>query len=234
VTAALLVSGGPDYAHDFHASAAALAGVLAVAGFDTTVVHHPDAVVDALSDEVGLLVVNALWWQMTHERYDALRAEWGYSTPAATRSAITDFVAAGGGLLGSHTASICFDDWPEWGTVLGGAWNWERSSHPPAAPVHARVVSAEAAAHPVLAGLAPTLDLVDEVYGEVDLADGCEVLMVARRTADDREQPVVWAHRFGAGRVVYDGFGHDAASINDPHHAALIRAAARWCAKETR
>jgi type 1 glutamine amidotransferase len=45
---------------------------------------------------------------------------------------------------------------------------------------------------------------------------------------------VVWAHRFGAGRVVYDGFGHDAASINDPHHAALIRAAARWCAKETR
>jgi hypothetical protein len=118
--------------------------------------------------------------------------------------------------------------------VLGGAWNWERSSHPPAAPVHARVVSAEAAAHPVLAGLAPTLDLVDEVYGEVDLADGCEVLMVARRTADDREQPVVWAHRFGAGRVVYDGFGHDAASINDPHHAALIRAAARWCAKETR
>jgi type 1 glutamine amidotransferase len=40
--------------------------------------------------------------------------------------------------------------------------------------------------------------------------------------------------RFGAGRVVYDGFGHDAASINDPHHAALIRAAARWCAKETR
>jgi type 1 glutamine amidotransferase len=71
------------------------------------------------------------------------------------------------------------------------------------------------------------------VYGEVDLADGCEVLMVARRTADDREQPVVWAHRFGDGRVVYDGFGHDAASINDPHHAALLRAAARWCVKET-
>jgi type 1 glutamine amidotransferase len=99
--------------------------------------------------------------------------------------------------------------------------------------VHARVVSTDAAAHPVLAGLAPTLDLVDEVYGEVDLADGCEVLMVARRTADDREQPVVWAHRFGDGRVVYDGFGHDAASINDPHHAALLRAAARWCVKET-
>ncbi len=234
MTTALLVSGGPDYAHDFGASAGALAAVLAEIGIVTTVVDHPDAVVDLLPGSFDLLVVNALRWQMTHERYDAMRSEWGYATPAATRRAISTFVASGGGLLGSHTASICFDDWPEWREVLGGAWNWERSSHPPAAPVHAWIASSAAAQHPVLAGAAPTLDLVDEVYGEVDLADGCEVLMVARRTPDDREQPVVWAHRFGTGRVVYDGFGHDAASINDPHHAALIQAAVRWCTEEER
>jgi type 1 glutamine amidotransferase len=234
VTTALLVSGGPDYAHDFRASAGALVAVLDDIGIATTVVDHPDAVVDLLPGSFDLLVVNALRWQMTHERYDAMRADWGYSTPAATRSAISAFVASGGGLLGSHTASICFDDWPEWRDVLGGAWNWERSSHPPAAPVHARVVSAEAALHPAMRGVSPELHLVDEVYGEVDLAAGCEVLMVARRTPDDRDQPVVWAHHFGAGRVLYDGFGHDAASINDPHHAALIQAAARWCTEEER
>lgn len=234
MTTALLVSGGPDYAHDFQASAGALVAVLAEIGVATTVVDHPDAVADLLPGSFDLLVVNALRWQMTHERYDAMRAEWGYSTPTSTRRAISGFVAAGGGLLGSHTASICFDDWPEWRDVLGGAWNWERSSHPPAAPVHARVVSAEAAQHPAMRGVAPELDLVDEVYGEVDLAAGCEVLMVARRTPDDRDQPVVWAHHFGAGRVVYDGFGHDAASINDPRHAALIQAATRWCTEEER
>ncbi len=42
------------------------------------------------------------------------------------------------------------------------------------------------------------------------LRDDVEVLAVAKRTPDDDDQPVVWAHRYGAGRVVFDGFGHDA------------------------
>ncbi|MEI6497109.1 MAG: ThuA domain-containing protein [Actinomycetota bacterium] len=232
MTSVLLVTGGPDYAHDFGASAAALAAVIGATGADVKVVDHPDRAAELLPGGFDAVVVNALRWRMLHERYDQWRAQWGYHTPASTRAAFTEFVAAGGGLMGSHTASICFDDWPEWREVLGGAWNWERSSHPPVAPVAARVVSARAAQHAVLAGLPPTLELVDEVYGEVDLADGCEVLMVARRTPDDADQPVLWAHQFGAGRVVYDGFGHDATSINEPQHAALIRQAVRWVCGE--
>jgi type 1 glutamine amidotransferase len=58
--------------------------------------------------------------------------------------------------------------------------------------------------------------------------------MVARRSDDDRDQPVVWAHRYGAGRVVYDGFGHDATSINDADHAALLRRAVDWVTEGVR
>jgi hypothetical protein len=220
----LLLTGGPDYAHDFADSGGTLAALARAAGHAVDVVDHPDAVVDVLADGYGALVVNALRWRMLLDRYDPWREDWSYHTPPATRAAISEFVAAGGGLLASHTASICFDDWPGWRDVLGGAWDWERSGHPPAALVTARV----AAEHPVTTGVPPTFTLVDEVYGDLDLTDGIVPLVLARRAPDDHEHPVVWAHRFGAGRVVYDAFGHDGASIAHPVHARLLRQALAW------
>jgi uncharacterized protein len=231
VTAALVLTGGPDHAHDFAASGAALAAVVAGAGLDVAVVDHPDDAAAPLgAGGIDVLVVNALRWRMLGERYDPWRERWGYETPRSTRRAITDFVAAGGGLVGSHTASICFDDWPGWGEVLGGAWDWERSSHPPLGPAEVRVT----AAHPVVGGLPATFTVVDEVYGDQRLEPGIEVLAVARRTPDDTDQPVVWAHQFGSGRVVYEGFGHDDTSLQQPELVRLLQQAVRWAAREER
>lgn len=225
MTSVVVLTGGPEYAHDFVASSAAIAQVLRCDGHTVAVVDHPDAVAEVLA-AAQVLVVNALWWRMLGERYDHLRDTWGYHTSDATRHAIESFVRAGGGLVGSHTASICFDDWPEWGDVLGGAWQWGCSSHPAAGPVHAEVTEG-ASGHPVMNGV-PVLDLVDEVYGDQSLRPATRVLMTARRTPDDRDQPVVWAASYGAGRVVYDGFGHDAASLLDAQHQRLLRNAVRW------
>ncbi len=232
MTAALLLTGGPDHAHDFPASAEALTDVLGDAGVDVTVVDHPDRAAELLPGSFRLLVVNALRWRMLPERYAPWRDEWAYATAPATREALSGFVAKGGSLLASHTASICFDDWPEWGDVLGGSWQWDVSSHPAVGPVEAHTVSGDAARHPVLHGLPTTLALDDEVYGDLSMRPDVQVLMTARRTPDDAEQPVLWTHRYGRGRVVYDGFGHDAASIRHPHHAALLRQAATWLVEE--
>ena len=225
MTAVLVITGGPDYAHDFAASSGALADIVLAGGHDVVVVGDVDAGAAMLPGGFGVIVINALRWQMSHDRYDHLRHQWAYSTTPATKQAITSFVADGGGLVGIHTASICFDDWPAWRDVLGGGWNWDRSSHPPLG--HVTAITVAHAVHPVTAGLA-SLSLVDEVFGDMDLVAGCEVLMTARRTPDDTEQPVVWAHRYGRGRVVYDGFGHDAVSLADPDHAALIGRAIQW------
>ncbi len=226
-----MLTGGPDYAHDFVASASAVADVLGQDGHHVTVIDHPDVVASALGVGTDVLVVNALRWQMAHDRYDHLRDRWGYTTSDATKESIRSFVAGGGGLVGCHTASICFDDWPEWGRILGGSWNWDASSHPPVGPVSASVVAGGATRHPVVRDVV-ALDLHDEVYGALDLAPGIDVLMTARRHADDDEQPVVWAWSYGAGRVVYDGFGHDAASVRDPSHARLLRNAVHWVAPD--
>ena len=65
------------------------------------------------------------------------------------------------------------------------------------------------------------------------LGDDVEVLAVAKRTPDDADQPVVWAHRYGAGRVVFDGFGHDADTIRHPANAVVLTAGLSYVLRET-
>jgi type 1 glutamine amidotransferase len=45
---------------------------------------------------------------------------------------------------------------------------------------------------------------------------------------------VVWATTRGRGRVVYDGFGHDVASLTHPVHRQLLCQAVDWVAGHDR
>ncbi len=217
----VVLCGGADHAHDFPSTATALVELVESAGHHAELVTHPDDAARAVATGApDALVVNALWWRMLGDAYAPWRARWAYRTPPATRDALETFVAGGGGLLANHTAPICFDDWPQWGDIVGGSWRWGVSSHPPTGPVTARVVGA----HPIAAGLPDSFELVDEVYGDLDVRPTVEVFAVAKRSPDDADQPVAWTHRYRDGKVVFDGFGHDADSIRDPHNAALLAA----------
>lgn len=220
----VVLAGGVPHAHDFAANGEALATLFRSSGHDVDVVDHPDLAALQLSETVDALVVCALYWTMAGDAYDAWRPEWAYATSAETRQRISEFVREGGGLLAIHTASICFDDWAEWGDIVGGAWSWGVSSHPEFGAVRADVI----AAHDVVRGVDATVELSDEVYGDLRLRPDIEVLATARRTHDDADQPVLWAHRYGRGRVVYDGFGHDANSIDDAVNAKILKQALEW------
>jgi len=226
VSRVLVLAGGSPHAHDFAATGAALVEMFSDLGHTVELVDNPDVAATVLgspSDEPGALVVDGLWWRMLGDGYDRWRDDHAYSSPTSTRAALTSFVRGGGGLVAIHTTPICFDDWPEWGDIVGGRWQWGVSSHPPAGPVRARLV----AEHPVVLGLPDEIELHDEVYGDMAISD-VEVLAVAKRHADDVDQPVVWVHRCGRGRVVFDGFGHDAASLRNEHHSRLLGQALAW------
>ena len=98
--------------------------------------------------------------------------------------------------------------------------------------MHPRIVGDHPVVDGVAAAIAGHADMRDEVYGDLVLADGVEVLATARRTPDDGDQPVVWAHQYGAGRVVYLGFGHDAESIAHPAIRHLIVQGLAWILEE--
>lgn len=228
----LVVTGGPDHAHDFYGpgtgTGPALVALVESAGHAAELTDDVErAFVDAAAGACDVVLLNALRWRMEAPAYDAWRERWALSLSDEARQAIERFVDDGGGLVGNHTASICFDDWPGWGDLLGGGWVWGHSSHPPPAPVEVHVGDHD---HPVTRDLPPTFELVDEVYGDQMLRADTRVLATARRTPDDEPQPVVWVRTQGRGRVAYDGFGHDVASLQVPAHRQLLVQALGWVA----
>jgi type 1 glutamine amidotransferase len=223
-----VLSGG--LTHDFPATTACLAELLGAAGFDVDV-HTGTAGVDSALEALpgaALLVVNALRWTMTGpgtpDRYrDRADAE-GASPSGPAREALAAHLASGGGVLGMHTASICFDDWPGWGEALGGAWEWGRSHHPPLGP---EVPVSVAAEHPLVTGLDDFV-LVDEVYGDLRHEPDVKGLLTAPQADGAAPQPLLWAREHLGGRVVYDALGHHPPSYEVPEHREVVRRAIRW------
>lgn len=220
---ALLLSGG--IRHDFAGNTPRVEAQLAAAGFQVQVTTDLAAGIRQLAREpVELIAVMALRWPMdNHPKYAPYREQHAFSMPADCQRTLSSHVHAGGGLLGIHTACLCFDDWPGWRDLLGGRWQWGRSHHPPPAMVRVRAV-----AEHVLVDDLPPFDIVDEVYSALDLAPGIQPLLTA--AVGNGEEPVLWTHRFGQGRVVFDALGHDAASLDHPVHGRLLRRAASWAA----
>lgn len=209
--------------HDFHATAKALATVLAPMGIESRIEADLDAGIASLADNpVDLLTINALRWEMIGEKYDPYRETEAYSPPIKTRMAIEAHLHAGGALLGLHTASICFSDWPEWGSLLGGRWVWGTSWHP-----QPETVSVVPDKDNALADL-PSFEVHDELYTDLLLEPGAQVLAHGRCAAMPTSQPIVWSHRVGAGRVIYDALGHDRESLSHPAHAQLLRETVSW------
>ena len=229
---AIVLTGGVG--HGFAQAAPVLSDLLVQAGFEPRCSESVADVVACLrQDAQTLLVIYALRWSMTqHEKFALDRARWGIDLSSQEREAIAGHVRAGGGLLGVHTASICFDTWTQWRDVLGGAWVWGQSSHPPYGPVVTRLDPQ----HVMTRGLEPW-SASDEVYSDLDLARGIDVAMWARALPADApasaplaEQPSLWTHRYGLGRVVYSALGHDRQSLLHPTHGRLLRRAAVWAA----
>lgn len=224
MTSVLVLCGGSPHAHDFRSIGDALTRTLEAAGSAVTIVGHPDEFARQIGAKWDLVIVHALWWTMTGDAYDEWRPDWGYHTTPATARAIDDHVRCGGALLSLHTAPICFDDWPKWGEILGGAWEWGVSSHPPKRPFDLHFNQD----HPMTRQLASVVTLEDEVYGDMRMSPDSQVLAVARRHPSDTPQPIVWTHDYGLGTVAHIGVGHDAHSIEHPAITLLITQAVEW------
>jgi len=220
VPRALILSGG--VAHDFPALCAEIVDILGESGLDATVSDDPER---ALADLAGvdLLVMNMLRWRMEFERYRDQRDRWGISLSERSRAAILGHVDGGGGLLALHASSICFDDWPEWKALVGGAWIWGTSYHPAFGSIDVTVYPDR---HPIVAGLPTVFATEDEAYGFLDLED--DVVALAVSSHGGAFHPLLWARSFGQGRVVHDALGHDVTSYRTPEHREIVRRSARW------
>ena len=208
--------------HPFDEASVALARLLDTLGVESVITSDPDEAVQELAN-ADLFTLYALRWRMlNHDKYIPFRKEWAYEIPESHSQRISEFVESGGSMLGLHTASICFDTWYEFSQLLGGVWRWDQTFHPPLGPVDIEAVGE----HPVVASL-PSFSLTDEIYHQLEIAPGSEVLLRGR-VPDGPWEPISWAHEAGEGRVLYSALGHDAASLQTPAHAQFLTRAAEW------
>jgi hypothetical protein len=197
-----------------------IAELLELDGITSTITDNVEEGI-AEGASFDMITINLLRWRMIGERFDAEREAGAMSLSPRGQDGLVEHLARGRGILAMHTAAISFDDWPEWGEIVGARWNWHQSSHPPPRP---SVVHVRAGAHPIVAGVAD-FEVVDEIYSFLDYHDVDPLMTSPRRGI---EQPLLWARAVGGGRVVYDALGHDQRSIGEPSHARIIRGAAAW------
>jgi type 1 glutamine amidotransferase len=211
--------------HPSEATAAFWQGLFDELGYEVSTHEDIDrGCAELASRPHDLLVVSALRWSMSHsDRYEPHRAQWAYDIPEAARQAITAHLLGGGALLAMHTASICFDTWPEWEEMLGGRWVWGQSGHPPYGPVQTRVVQPQ---HELMLGVGD-FDSRDEVYGNLRLAASVQALSESRPEGG-AWMPTAWCNQWRGARVFYDALGHDMDSFATPAHRRLLTNALDW------
>ena len=159
------------------------------------------------------------------------------------QTAVAEFVAAGGGLIGIHAAADAEYDWPGYPVVLG-AWF---AGHP---AVQEATVHVTAPEHPAVSGLPGTFTRTDEWYNfrpatnaacpgpacDPFHAEGVTVLLTVDEASYEggamgERHPIAWAHTPSAGRVFYTAMGHATESYTDPTFLEHLRLGLRWAAR---
>jgi hypothetical protein len=136
------------------------------------------------------------------------------------------FVRAGGGFIGTHSASDTFHTWPDYLSLLGA----EFEQHPFGG--EGRVI-VEDGRHPATRRLPQSFVLREEFYF-FKANPRCCAHVLARLDvgsfggdpAEDR--PLVWCRREGRGRVFYDALGHFPATWRERHQRTLLAGGLAW------
>jgi type 1 glutamine amidotransferase len=119
----------------------------------------------------------------------------------------------GKGFIGIHSAAITFTSWPDYGKMIGGYYD----GHPWG--VFDAPLVVEDAAFPGMGHLDRNLALKDEIYQIKDFSrENVRVLMrldagkldLSKKGLHrkDEDFAVIWARKYGKGRVLYNGLGH--------------------------
>jgi uncharacterized protein len=138
----------------------------------------------------------------------------------------------GKGFVAAHTALTAFENWPEFGELLGGRYD----GHP--WNTAAGTIINDGRDFPATAHFPPTFALTDEFYQASSFSpEKARVLLRLDVTkmppndayhGKDGSMPLVWAKNYGKGRVFYSSLGHAASTWDDRDVAQMYFEAIKW------
>jgi type 1 glutamine amidotransferase len=149
------------------------------------------------------------------------------------QTAFENYIRAGGGYVGVHSASDTEYDWPFYGQLVGAYF----SSHP---AIQQATVRVEDRAHAATSGLGQTVVRTDEWYNfRTNPRSSARVLSALDESSYSGgtmggDHPHTWCKVLQGGRSFYTGGGHAQAAYAEPGFRALILGGIRYAAGRTK
>lgn len=149
---------------------------------------------------------------------------------AAQKEAFQEFIRAGGGFVGVHSAADTFYDWPWYGELVGGYFK----SHPEIQPAALHVIRKD---HPATAHLPSPWERRDEWYNFKSLGPEIRVLITIdeksyRGGENGDHHPVSWFHEFEGGRAFYTALGHTRESYTEEPFLQHVLGGLKWVMRQ--
>lgn len=210
----LIVTGYDHPAHDWKASALALAEVLrADPRFDARIIEDPQQLAAPEAARYDVLMLDFMNWQRPGPGEDA-------------REQLRRLIDGGKGLVLIHFASGAFADWPEYRQLAGRVWDG-KNGHDPRGPFRVEIRDQQ---HPITRGLT-SYETDDELYIGLTGERPIVTLASARSKITGQDHPMAFCFEYGRGRVFHTSLGHDARAIRIAGTAELIRRGSAWAAR---
>jgi uncharacterized protein len=155
----------------------------------------------------------------------------------AQKSALLEFVQSGkGGLVGIHSATDTFYDWPQFGEMLGGYFD----GHPWGAGDTVTIKNEQPTNAITLPFGKYPFQLTEEIYQFKEPYSRAKQQVLLSLDTDktnvskggvkrtDKDFAVAWTKSYGKGRVFYTSLGHNDAVWKDPRFQAHLIAGLLW------
>jgi uncharacterized protein len=177
-------------------------------------------------DQVDLLVVMGLHWM-------GMEAEWaGQLTykplSAAQKENWRRYVGSGRPVLAFHGGIASYDDWPEFGRLLGFIWDWKLTSHL-CVETYEAVVGPEP--HAITKDI-PSFKVMDEIYVNIQVVPDLEIHVHAQTPFHGAKFPLIISgcggRIPGAGKTLYLANGHDMRTFLAPEIRLIWQNSVKW------
>ncbi|MGN9908791.1 ThuA domain-containing protein [Phytohabitans sp. LJ34] len=152
---------------------------------------------------------------------------------ATQQTAFENYIRAGGGYVGVHSASDTEYDWPFYGELVGAYF----SSHP---AIQQATIRVENRAHAATAGLNPAWVRTDEWYNfRTNPRSSARVLSTLDESTYSgggmgADHPHTWCKTLQGGRSFYTGSGHTQSSYTEAGFRSLVLGGIRYAANRTK
>jgi type 1 glutamine amidotransferase len=214
--------------------------VLVVTGFDVASHQWQESakLVEAVLEESGRFDVTVsadkeVFASPTLSDYRAIVLTYGFWTEAdpseQAKAGLLKYVKAGGGVVALHFACSAFQEWSEYGAMLGRFWKKGVGGHGPYGEFTVNIKNAD---HPITKGVTD-FKTEDELYSKLTGDAEIEVLASAYSDWSKQVEPIVFVKRYGEGRVVQNVLGHALDSKQNPAFQKLLRRSVEWAATGT-